>query len=110
VSRDIHPNSIDVVYGRAAHGGREGMISTHHATKSDTNALVNLVTNITAHEIAHATGALPEHQYDAFDKNKAEKGSVMEQGASTEELEKRQRDFDREDAQRLRNALNPPSE
>jgi hypothetical protein len=34
----------------------------------------------------------------------------MEQGASTEELEKRQREFDREDAERLRKTLNPPSE
>ena len=99
-----------MVYGRAAHGGREGTVSTHHANKSDANAPANLITNITAHEIAHATGALPEHRYDAIDKSKAEKGSVMEPGASTEDLEKRQRDFDPEDAQRLRDTLNPPSE
>lgn len=108
VSRDLDPNSIAVVHGRAAHASRERTVSTHHANKTDSDALVNLVTNITAHEVGHASGTLPEHAGDAFDKNKAEPGSVMEQGAKTEDLVKSRRDFDPEDAERLRQTLNPP--
>jgi hypothetical protein len=108
VARDIDPNSRDVVHGRAGHGSREGIVSTHHANKADVNAMVTLVTNVTAHEVGHASGALPEHAGDGFDKSKAEAGSVMEQGAKTEELEQALRDFDRQDAEALRQTLNPP--
>ncbi|HEX2834370.1 MAG TPA: RHS repeat-associated core domain-containing protein [Thermoanaerobaculia bacterium] len=109
VSRDIDPNSTDVVYGKAREGSREGLISTFHAKKGDTAALVNLVVNVTAHEIGHASGDLPKHRGDAAPNgSKAAPGSIMEQDVSVEELSERQRDFDYQDALSLQEGLNPP--
>ena len=78
---------------------------------------MNLLINVTSHEIGHATGALPQYANDQFPLNTplnptpAEPGTVMEQGVSAEYLGANVRDFSTRDAEKLREALNdPPSQ
>ena len=99
------------VYGRTS--GSSGKVSTEKAPDAQA-AKVNFLTNVAAHEIGHASGALPQYSGDAAAVGsllnpmsvQPEPGTTMETRITPEELSGHIRDFSDEDARRLRLELN----
>ncbi len=77
---------------------------------------MNFLINSTSHGIGHGTGALPKYIKDAAPVgsvlnplgNQAAPGSIMETNVEAGILGQSIRDFSEEDAEKLRNEINPP--
>ena len=111
-SAAVKSKSGNPVYGRTSrYPGNRPTVSTVLAP-SGTDAMMNFLINVTAHEVGHGSQALPMYSGDGFPPNTpmnsvlAESGTTMEQGASRDDLGREVRSFSDKDEERLRQKLN----
>lgn len=86
--------------------GTSAFVSTEHAPKTSPG-FMNFLVNVAAHEVGHASQALPDRNWDAL-VSKALRGSTMESYLKPEEVGAGVREFSPEDAKNLQKGLNPP--
>jgi hypothetical protein len=97
-----------VVYGFTPLNSRFSTVSTNPAPSGD--AGIRLLVNVTAHEIGHASDALPQYAMDGNPYSPlykaGEQGTIMDQGVDVDTLSSQVREFSAKDAAALRERLN----
>ncbi len=97
-------------YGVTNIGSQKAVVSTTHAPAGKGG--MNFLVNVTSHEVAHGSQALPAYDADAAQPGSilhpypADPGTTMETGVTPEELAEEVREFSEEDAKKLREKLN----
>lgn len=103
-----------VAFGKTPLNDSRSTVSTAAAPKGE-DAKVTFLSNVVAHEVGHASGALTKYSNDQFtlgtpiNPEGAQPGTIMEQGPTSDVLGSQLRAFSEEDAANLQAELNEPT-
>jgi hypothetical protein len=94
-------------FGQTSPGGNRSVVSTA-AAPAGSQAKLNFLANVTAHEIGHASDALSQYSFDALPgAPTGERGTVMQKGTA-DDYSAAPLNFSPQDAEALERRLNDP--